>query len=363
MATYKIKPSLPPPMKERGVIRWIKINLLSSTSNILLSIISLYLIYSILPPLLNWVFFDATWTGSQEEITKNGARWIFIIEKFNQFIYGFYPTEAYWRANTAFLLFFVFIGISKLNIKYIFGIRILLLFSYPVIAFTLIYGGFGLDAIPTNKWGGLLATLSIALGAIALSFPLGLLLALGRTSDMPIIRFISIIYIEAIRGIPLITVLFMASLMFPLFLPEGMEFDKLLRALIGLTLFQASYIAEIIRGGLNGVNKGQYEAASSIGFGYWGSMILIILPQALKISIPNIVGASIALFKDTSLLLIIGIFDILSMVSLTTSDANWMGFAIEGYVFVAIIYWIFCFSMSLYSQKLEKRFNTELKIG
>jgi general L-amino acid transport system permease protein len=178
---------------------------------------------------------------------------------------------------------------------------------------------------------------------------------------MPIIKTISVLYIEFIRGVPLITILFMSSVILPLFFPEGISFDKLLRALIGVTLFQAAYIAEVIRGGLQAIPKGQYEAADSVGLSYWQAMGLVILPQALKISIPNIVGAFVALFKDTTLVLIIGLFDVLSMVTLTTSDPHWLGFEKEGYVFVTMIYWIICFSMSKYAQSVENRFNTDHK--
>jgi general L-amino acid transport system permease protein len=196
---------------------------------------------------------------------------------------------------------------------------------------------------------------------IVISFPIGIIFALGRQSQMPIIKTISVLYIEFIRGVPLITLLFMSSVILPLFFPEGVSFDKLLRALIGVTLFQAAYIAEVVRGGLQAIPKGQYEAADSIGLSYWQSMGLVILPQALKISIPNIVGSFVALFKDTTLVLIIGLFDVLAMVTLTTTDPNWLGFETEGYVFVTMIYWIICFSMSKYAQSVENRFNTDHK--
>lgn len=353
MAIYNYQNEKLPPANNIGIIGWVKENLLSTYFNAVLTFIALYLLYITIPPLLDWMIFDATWSGTKEEITKDGARWIFIFEKFNQFMYGFYPQEHYWRPNLAYFLAFVFV-FSFFKIKNLY-VKVFLIVAYPIIAFILIYGGLGLEIIPTNKWGGVLATLVIASVGIAFSFPIGVIFALGRQSKMPIIKSLSIVYIEFIRGVPLITILFVASVILPLFFPTEIDFDKLLRALIGITLFQSAYVAEVIRGGLLGVDKGQYEAADSLGLTYWEAMRLIILPQAIKISIPNLVGASIALFKDTSLVLIIGIFDILAMVGLTNSDNAWLGFEIEGYVFVAMIFWIFCFSMSRYASLLEKK--------
>lgn len=355
MAIYAQQDIKSPPVNNSGIIGWLRENLFSTYVSAILTLISLYFLYTIIPPLLDWFIIDATWSGTKEEISKDGARWIFIFEKIYQFMYGFYPPELYWRPNLAYFLSFVFV-IAFLKLKHAY-IRIALIVLYPVISFVLIYGGFGLEIVPTNKWGGLLATLVIAGVGIICSFPIGVIFALGRQSKMPIIRTISVVYIEFIRGVPLITILFVASVILPLFFPEGMNFDKLLRALIGISLFQAAYVAEIVRGGLQGVDKGQYEAADSLGLTYWQSMRIIILPQALKISIPNLVGSSITLFKDTSLVLIIGIFDLLAMVGLTNSDNEWLGFEMEGYVFVGLVFWIFCFSMSKYANALEKKFE------
>ncbi|QKE27741.1 amino acid ABC transporter, permease protein [Arcobacter acticola] len=359
MAIYKKLEAKPAPSNTKGPIKWIRENLFPSVTSSILTILSLLLIYNTLPPLLDWMVFDATWSGTKEEITKDGARWIFIYEKFNQFIYGFYPEELYWRPNLIFVFFVVSIIAFK-KFKHV-KARAVILILFPIVSFILLYGGFGLEIVPTSNWGGLLLTVVVAAVGIVVSFPIGILFALGRQSKMPIIKTISVVYIEFIRGVPLITLLFMASVILPLFFPEGMTFDKLLRALIGVTLFQAAYIAEVIRGGLQAIPKGQYEACDSIGLSYWQAMGLVILPQALKISIPNIVGSFVALFKDTTLVLIIGLFDVLAMVNLTTTDPNWLGFATEGYVFVTIIYWIICFSMSKYAQSVEKRFNTEHK--
>ena len=359
MAIYNTIQAKPSPSNKKGLSAWIQENLFSSLTSSLLTLISLYLLYLILPPILNWMVFDATWSGTKEEITGEGARWIFIYEKFYQFMYGFYPENLYWRPNLILVLFvasiFVFRKLQDTKLK------IAILVSFPIIAFILLHGGLGLEVVPTSKWGGLLLTIVVASVGIVVSFPIGILFALGRQSNMPIIKTLSIIYIEFIRGVPLITLLFMASVILPLFFPEGMDFDKLLRALIGVTMFQAAYIAEVVRGGLQAIPKSQYEAADSMGLSYWQAMGLVILPQALKISIPNIVGSFVALFKDTTLILIIGLFDVLAMVTLTTSDPEWLGFETEGYVFVTMIYWIICFSMSKYAQSVEKRFDTNHK--
>ncbi|MGB5918216.1 amino acid ABC transporter permease [Arcobacter sp.] len=359
MAIYEKLETRPAPLGVSGPIKWIKENLFPSPISSILTILSLVLLYYIIPPLLNWMIFDATWTGTKEEITKHGARWIFIYEKFNQFIYGFYPEDLYWRPNLILALFVASIVLFK-KIRHI-KVRATILILFPIASFILIHGGLGLEVVPTTKWGGLMLTMVVASVGIVVSFPIGIIFALGRQSNMPIIKTISVLYIEFIRGVPLITLLFMSSVILPLFFPEGVTFDKLLRALIGVTLFQAAYLAEVIRGGLQAIPKGQYEAADSIGLSYWQAMGLVILPQALKISIPNIVGSFVALFKDTTLVLIIGLFDVLAMVTLTTTDPHWLGFETEGYVFVTMIYWIICFSMSKYAQSVENRFNTDHK--
>jgi len=238
-------------------------------------------------------------------------------------------------------------------------IAFLLIFIYPFIAFFLWVGdGFGLDYIETAQWGGLFLTLVVAGTGIAASLPVGILFALGRRSDMPAVRAVSIGFIELWRGVPLITVLFMSSVMLPLFLPEGVNFDKLLRALIGVALFSSAYMAEVVRGGLQAIPKGQYEAAASMGLGYWQMMRLIILPQALKLVIPGIVNTFIGLFKDTTLVLIIGLFDLLGSVQAATTDPKWVAMFVEGYVFTALVFWIFCFSMSRYSMHIERKLHT-----
>jgi general L-amino acid transport system permease protein len=350
-------PDLPPPIAT--VLGWLRNNLFSSFFNTILTFFSLYLLYLIIPPIVQWAFVNADWFGeSSDACTSGGACWVFISVRFGQFMYGFYPADEYWRVNLAFMLLVVLI-MALLIVPKKGWLSIFTLLGYPVIAFFLFYGGvFGLEVVETSQWGGLMLTLILATIGIVLSLPLGVLLALGRRADnMPVVKSLCIVFIEFWRGVPLITVLFMASVMLPLFLPEGVNFDKLLRAVIGIVLFQSAYMAEVVRGGLQAIDKGQYEAAEALGFGYWKSTRLIILPQALKLVIPGIVNTFIGLFKDTTLVLIIGLFDLLAVVQAAFADAHWLAYAVEGYVFVAVVYWVFCFGMSRYSQHLEARRN------
>ncbi|MEA1915165.1 MAG: amino acid ABC transporter permease [Campylobacterota bacterium] len=360
MATYELKQAKEAPANTHGPVRWVLKNLFSTPVDVALTFSVLALLFMIIPPFINWALIDATFIGTTKaDCTGDGACWVFISQKIHLFMYGFYPEDQIYRIHLAIGLLFVFGAIFK-YFGQSFVQKLLFFLPYPFVAFILISGGyFGLDTIATDQWGGLVLTLVIASTGIIASFPLGILLAFGRQSKLPIIKNISVAYIEFIRGVPLITLLFMGSVLLPLFFPEGMTFDKLLRALIAITLFQAAYIAEVIRGGLQAIPKGQYEAADSAGLSYWQKMFLVILPQALKVSIPNLVGSSIALFKDTTLVLIIGLFDLLAMVNLTASDSNWIGMETEGYVFITFIYWFFCFSLSKYSRAVEKRFNTE----
>ncbi len=358
---YDLEPTLPAPSSTTGVLGWMRRNLFSNATNSIATLVIGYFLVTLLGPALQWAFIDADWIGdSRAACSSGGACWVFITYRMDQFMYGFYPEAEYWRINTTFLIFAVaIVWLVSDKAPYKGYVSIFVLFIYPVIAFYLLYGGsFGLDVVETHKWGGLSLTLVLAVIGIVAAMPFGILLALGRRSNMPIVKSFSVIYIEFWRGVPLITVLFMASVMLPLFVPEEITFDKLLRALIGIILFQSAYMAEVIRGGLQAIPKGQYEAADALGLSYWKSMSLIILPQALKLMIPGIVNTFIALFKDTSLVLIIGLFDILAIVQAANSDAAWLGFSTEGYIFVAFVFWVFCFGMSRYSQNLEKRLQT-----
>jgi general L-amino acid transport system permease protein len=351
-----------PSIERLGVLRWIRANLFNSPLNSVLTLLCLWALWKIVPPLLGWAIFDATWQGSSREACAavSGACWTFVKVRFGQFMYGFYPADERWRVTLAFGILVV--GAIPLFVrgfqpKVTLGAA--LLFVYPIIAFYLFHGGvLGLRVVETPLWGGLFLTLVIAGVGIVVSLPIGVVLALGRRSGMPVVRMLCVGFIELIRAVPLITVLFMASVMLPLFLPTGVNFDKLLRALIGVALFSSAYMAEVVRGGLQAIPNGQYEAAKALGLNYAKMMGLIILPQALRIVIPGIVNNFISLFKDTTLVLIIGLFDLLGIVQAALTDSAWLGFALEGYMFAGFCFWIFCFSMSRYSMRLERRLGT-----
>jgi len=355
----------PPPRSFVGPVAWLRHNLFASVGDTILTVLAAIIIFLAVPPLLNWAFLNAVWSGVDREACVSpeaGACWAFVKAKFAQFIYGRYPLGERWRVDIVFLLLaggLVPFAIPSVPHK---GLNAVFLFViFPILAFILLVGGmFGLREIDTPLWGGLLVTLVVSYVGMVASLPLGILLALGRRSRMPIVRTFCVAFIELWRGVPLITVLFMASVMLPLFLPPGVNIDKLLRALIGVALFSAAYMAEVVRGGLQAIPKGQFEAAQALGLGYWKMMRLIVLPQALKIVIPGIVNTFIGLFKDTSLVYIIGLFDLLGIVRLNFSDTNWASWQTPatGLVFAAFIFWIFCFSMSRYSQFMERRLNT-----
>lgn len=361
-------PEKAPPASEVGAVGWMRKNLFSSIPNTILTLFGAYLIYLIVPPVINFLILDAVWTAEDREGCIGadgghvGACWAYVKAKFGQFIYGRYPLEERWRVDIVFAI--MAIGTLTLAIPAVPGKKwnaIFMLVIFPIVAWILLVGGmFGLAHVETELWGGLLVTLVVAITGIVVSLPLGVLFALGRRSNMPIVRLVSIVFIEFWRGVPLITVLFMASVMLPLFLPEGVTFDKLLRVLIGVALFSAAYMAEVVRGGLQAIPKGQYEGAMALGLPYWKMMGLIVLPQALKLVIPGIVNTFIGLFKDTTLVLIVGLFDLLGAVQLSFTDPKWSTPTTShtGYAFAAIGFFIFCFAMSRYSIYMENKLHT-----
>ena len=361
MNEFKALPDLEPPSATKGVVGWMRTNLFSTPLNALLTLVVAYILYITLVPALDWALFSATFTGPDKSVCDGqGACWAFVGNRLPVFIYGTYPAVEHWRLDVSFLLLILSFGPQFFEkFPYKMPLGIFSLTGFPVICYFLIAGGsFGLEHVETEKWGGLALTLVLAYVGIVAALPIGVVLALGRRSEMPVIRTFCIAFIELWRGVPLISVLFMASVMLPLFLPEGMNFDKLLRALIGITMFQSAYMAEVIRGGLQAIPRGQYEAAQALGLNYWKMMRLIILPQALKLVIPGIVNTFIALFKDTTLVLIIGLLDVLATVQLAILDPAWGNVRVEGYVFAASCFWVFCFGMSRYSQKLERKLHT-----
>lgn len=362
------------PANERSIGHWVRTNLFATPVDSVLTIMALLILAWIVPSLVSWLFINAAWTGTDRTACAtiaqggnqpdgwSGACWAFVTSKFEQFLVGRYPTDERWRVwLTAIMLVALLVPMlmPKAPRK---GLNAVLLFLvFPIVAYFLLSGGaFGLVHVETPLWGGLLVTLVLSFVGISVSLPLGILLALGRRSNMPVIKMLCVVFIEAVRGVPLVTVLFMASVMLPLFLPAGVTFDKLLRALIGVALFASAYMAEVVRGGLQAIPKGQYEGADSLGLGYWQKMNLIVLPQALKLVIPGIVNTFIGLFKDTSLVYIIGMFDLLGIIRLNFADANWASPVTPstGLIFAAFVFWIFCFGMSRYSIYMEKLLDT-----
>ncbi len=371
----------PAPNLSKGIVGWLRDNLFSSVTNSILTVIGVAFLIWVIPILYGFLIGNAVWPG--EGVTKAdcqapgaGACWAYIEDRMSFFIYGFFPQDAYWatqegffasimsywRVNAVFLVgILLIVPLMWPGLPYK-GINAILFFAvYPVFVYFMLTGGvFGLEEVPTVKWGGLTVTLIIGLVGIVVSLPLGIILALGRQSKMPVIKSTCIMFIEVWRAVPLISVLFMASVMLPLFMPVGMSVDKLLRALIGVSLFASAYMAEVVRGGLQALPKGQFEAAASLGLNYWKSMFFIILPQALKHVIPGIVNNFIALFKDTSLVAIVGIFDLLKTVLVANLNLDWASKnqAITGYLFAAMVFWIFCYGMSRYSLMMERRLDT-----
>jgi len=416
-------PQLAPPPTERGVVKWLRERLLNSWYNAVGTVLILYIAYLGIPPLLDWFFFDAVWEAKNNKdcwAQGEGACWGFISKRFLFFMYGFYDSASYWRPNTvgvilvitgaivvfprtpdiwkrytvSFLIFiFPWIAVGLLvgpvrfsswdttggqavtALAFVLGVyvgwrghqsndalkRLLgLSVIYIVLVMLFLTWGLGMDGKESRSFGGLLLTLVLAITSISVSLPLGILLALGRrANDMPALKYFCVAVIELFRAVPLITVLFMAVFMIPLFLPQGMSFDDVVSALIGMIIFNSAYMAEIVRGGLQAIPRGQYEAGDSIGLNFYLSTRLVVMPQALKIVIPGIVSLFIGIFKDSSLVSIIGLFDILNVAKTSITDSKWIGLEWEGYAFVALLFWTFCFSMSRYSQWLEKQLNRE----
>ena len=349
---------LPPPQRTHGVIGWLRANLFNSVFNTVLTLIALYVLAVTIPPVVRWALIDAIWSAPNGQACHgDGACWAFIGVKLRFILFGRFPYAEQWRPLVVVVIFVALILASC--DRRLWGRRLPVLWLAGLVAVgVLMWGGvFGLSYVDTLLWSGLPLTLILAVFGMVFAFPLGILLALGRRSTLPAVRAISVAYIELVRGVPLITVLFMASVMLPLFLPTGFTIDKLLRAQIAFILFAAAYLAEVVRGGLQAIPEGQIEAADALGLGYWQRTRLIVLPQALALVIPPLVNTFIGTFKDTALVIIIGLFDLLGTVNAALADANWQGFAIEAYVVTATIYWSFCFFMSRYSQMLEREFN------
>jgi len=365
--TFDVKESRPPPVRHVGAWDWARERLFGSVTNTIVTLLSLYILYLLIPPIVNWVLLDANISGSDRSVCEanpDGACWTFIKVRFTQIMFGLYfgaNPDQLWRPILAMAVFaglIAWLVIPRTPFKPQVGLFTLVVF--PVFTYAVVQGSWlGLPAANLEEWGGFLLTLTLASVGIVAALPIGILLALGRRSELPIIRALSVVFIEFWRGTPLITILFMASVMLPLFFPSDIDFNKIVRAMVGITLFQSAYTAEAVRGGLQAMPRGQYEAADALGLGYWKKMIFIILPQSLRISIPGIVNTFIALFKDTSLVSIIGLLDLLNMAQTASRSIEWKGYDFEAYIFAAFLFFLCTYGMSRYSQYIERKLDRE----
>ncbi len=354
-ATEEIKP----PLTGIGVIGWARKNLFSGKFNTVLTLLILFALVKTVPPFIRWAFVDSLWSSESQACKEAaGACWSVVTNNFRFILFGFYPYDQQWRPILAIALLVAFVIYSHSRRRW----NKNLLIAWPLglaLMGIIMHGGiFFLPEVETEKWSGISLTLLLAIFGLSAAYPLGVILALGRRSRLPAIKALSVVYIELIRGVPLISMLFMASVMLPLFLPEGITIDKILRAQVAIILFTAAYIAEVVRGGLQAIPRGQYEAAEALGLSYYQKMRLIVLPQALKTVIPPTVSILISAFKDTSLVVIIGLFDLLKTTHVTLSNPDWMGFSNEAYIFTAMIYFVGCFFMSNFSRRLEAQLKT-----
>jgi general L-amino acid transport system permease protein len=339
-----------------SIPQWLRTNLFSSWPSALATVAILWLAWRLVPAFVDWALIDAVWRAPNARACREaeGACWAFIGEKHRFILFGTYPFEQHWRPALATAVLISLWVFSSLKRNWHWWLSLVWVAGLCIIGVLMWGGVLGLAYVENGRWGGLILTLILATFGAALAFPLSILLALGRRSELPVVRAMCIAYIELIRGVPLISVLFMASVMLPLFLPAGVTIDKLLRAQIALILFAAAYLAEVVRGGLQAIPQHQYEAAKALGMPYWKRTLHVILPQALRFSIPPLVNTFIGLFKDTSLVLIIGLFDLLTTVKVSLQEPAWTGVGVEAYLFVSAVYFAFCYAMSRYSRGLEQ---------
>jgi general L-amino acid transport system permease protein len=324
--------------------------------NALLTVVIALLLVKGLAAFLDWAFLDAVWRPDSKACrAATGACWGFIADRHRFILFGTYPFDEHWRPAISTLLLIALWVLSAW--RYLWRPSLIGIWAAGLVVIgILMWGGvFGLPAVENERWGGLILTLILFTFGVAFAFPLSILLALARRSELPAIRALAVGYIELVRGVPLISLLFMASVMLPLFLPQGLAMDKLLRAQIALILFAAAYLAEVVRGGLQAIPKEQYEAADALGLTYWQRTRCVVLPQALRIAVPPLVSTFIGFFKNTSLVVVIGLFDFLSTVKVSLNEPAWSGFGVEAYFFAALVYFAFCYAMSLYSRGLEGR--------
>ena len=350
----------PAPVNTEGLVPWLRQNLFVDTKTSIATLIVGGLLVWYLPQFANWALFSAVWLPDAKACKAPGvgACWGVVSEKYRLIIFGRYPFADQWRPLIATLAMITLVIASCIRACWKPWLGLLWIAMLAVF-FLLMGGGLGLlERVPTDRWGGLPLTVMLATISIALAFPISLVVALGRRSGLPAIRSLCTVYVELIRGVPLISVLFMASFMFPLFMPVGVSIDVLIRVLVGITLFQAAYMAEVIRGGLQAIPKGQVEAAATLGLSYWQTQRKIVLPQALAMVVPGIMNSFISIFKDTSLVTIVSLYELTGALRIALgSDTDWRPYYVEGYLFIALIYFAFCFSMSRYSLWVEKQVN------
>ena len=358
---HNLADEIKPPVSQVGVLGWIRTNLFKGWLNSCLTIITVFLLWIIIPPMFRWAFVDSLWfsTGAQCQQTS-GACWSVITANYRFITFGFFPYEQQWRPFVAMILLVCLLFYSQNRDHWKKSLAYAWVLGLFLMGLLMKGGLFGLTSVESSQWGGMPLTLLLSIFGLTAAYPLGVVLALGRKSRMPVVKTLSVLYIELIRGVPLISLLFMSSVVFPLFFPEGFNINAIIRAQVAIILFTAAYIAEVVRGGLQAIARGQYEAAESLGLNYYLTMRLIILPQALKIVIPPSVSILISAFKDTSLVVIIALFDFLKTTKTVISDPQWMGFSAEAYIFAALVYFLCCFFMSNYSRRLERELETGL---
>lgn len=359
MSTFTAIAARPAPNTSSGALAWCRANLFHDWKTTLGTLVIGLVLLAVVPRLLNWALVNAVWSGGYETCqAASGACWAVVQEKFRFILFGRYPHEEHWRALVCTVMLLGLILASCTRAFWKPWLALVWLAVLPAYI-ALMHGGFaGLRLVETDLWSGLPLTILLASLSMVMAFPIAVFIALGRRSSMPAIRSLCTVYVELIRGVPLISVLFMASFMFPLLMPQGFNIDVLVRVLAGITLFAAAYMAEVIRGGLQAIPKGQLEAAATLGLSYWQMQSKIVLPQALAMVVPGLMNNFISTFKDTSLVAIVSLYELTGAMGMAmNSDANWRPFRIEGYLFIAVIYFVFCFSMSRYSQWIEAQVN------
>ncbi len=358
-------PAAPPkeevraPVPRIEVLRWMRENLFNGWYNSILTVVTLYGLWKVVPPLIRWAFMNSCWVTTAEECRKaTGACWSVVTSNIRFIVFGFYPHDQQWRPLVAMLMLVAMLFYTRDRRHWKRSLVYMWIAALVIMGVLMKGGVLGLPSVDTTQWSGLPLTLLLSVFGMVAAYPLGVLLALARRSRLPAVKSLAVAYIEMIRGVPLISLLFMSSVMFPLFLPEGVTINKILRAQVAIILFTAAYIAEVVRGGLQAIPRGQYEAAESLGLNYYLTMRLVILPQALKIVIPPTVGILISAFKDTSLVVIIALYDVLNTTKSVLSNPQWMGFSTEAYIFLALVYFVCCYAMSNYSRRLEQELGT-----